>query len=90
MNGGWHSESAESVVVRLDGNVETVVLRRKKVIATEDGSCAWMAPTVTPIALSVALLLLDLLLLKAFDCLHQNVHLLYEYSDLSVCSEYRI
>ena len=49
-NGGWHGESAESMVVHLDGNAETVAPRRRKVIIAEDGGCAWMAPTVLPIA----------------------------------------
>ena len=53
MSSGWHGESAENMIVRLDGSVEMVALRRKKVIIVEDGGCAWKAPTVPSVALPV-------------------------------------
>ena len=50
MNDGWHGESAEIAVVRLDGSVKTIVSEKRKVIVAEDDGCAWMAPTVPPVA----------------------------------------
>ena len=57
MSGGWHDECVENVVIHLDGSVETVALGRKKVVAVEDGGCAWKAltaPSVVPSAAAVA------------------------------------
>ena len=50
MNDGWHDESAENAVVYLDGSIEYIASEKKKVITVEDSGCAWMAPTLPPVA----------------------------------------
>ena len=42
--------SIENATVRLDGRAKTITLEKEKVITVDDGSCAWTAPIVPPVA----------------------------------------
>ena len=56
MNGGWRVESTASAAARPNERTEMVALVKEIVITVDDGGCAWMAPTVPPIASSVAMM----------------------------------
>ena len=55
VNDGWCVESTASAAAHPCERAKTAALVKETVIVVDDGSCAWMAPTVPSVALPMAM-----------------------------------